>query len=356
MSQSRTKQLEQSLSNARQVYVPSDPIVTNIMDQLGAAYYSEGNYTDAMERYKESLEMKSKRQHADYSSIAASLYDIAAVNMAQKHYIAALFWLKECLKTRLTFVQEDQVAISDTMHAMGQVYMYENKAELALESYLEALSTRELVLPADDLSNVGLICSLGAVYCQLNHLDNAIECYKRARDILLKHEGKECKRQVAEVFKCMGCVFKHRGDYNDALVQYKEALAVYKELYGDLSAPVNSTVAMIAHIQLLESHRQSCILKIKEYIASRSKEMRYDFLSFTKEQKIQAAKYLLDYVTTCDVGNVCQAIEHSEGFLIHKAALSNGRLAKILKSLSLVRSSSRQEDIDNPQTQVTMCM
>lgn len=136
-------------------------------------------------------------------------------------------------RTASDFAQDAHTGVASTMIAMGGIYYKLNCVQDELHMYNEALSVYQEMLGRNHPHVAGTMKNIGMVLAEQGQFDEAMEKFYEARRIYeVVKDGKDnvscC--DVASVLSCMGNVQNRRGDLEDALRLYEEALVIYKKV------------------------------------------------------------------------------------------------------------------------------
>lgn len=89
----------------------------------------------------------------------------------------------------------------------------------------------------------------------------------------------------------------------------------------------------IHHIEILLQFRSECGNKILNYIHERQHESDFDICHYSRREKIEAAKFLLNYINTNSIDSI-NSIVTTTDYINHKGPLTNGRLGVIFREIT----------------------
>lgn len=131
------------------------------------------------------------------------------------------------------FNQDTHLTVASTLIAMGGLHYKLNNMEKELEKYNEALTVYQEALGCDHPHVAGTMKNIGMVLAEQGLLDEAMGKFQEAERIYKagndrKGDGPCC--DVASALSCMGNVQNRRGQLEDALRFYGDALSIYKSV------------------------------------------------------------------------------------------------------------------------------
>jgi len=203
--------------------------------RLADALYMQGDYPEALNYYKQSLEKVSQRDIGAYS---ASLTGAANSAFYQGNYEEALRYYQRNASFQET--QSDKLGLATSLRGIGNVHRSRGDHALALESYLSSLSISEQIK-----APIGTILgSIGIVRAMQGDYSRALEFYSKA---LKEFEANANKIDAARLLSLIGNVYYTRGSYDSALESYRRALSLREEMddksgQGDVLAAIGSTL------------------------------------------------------------------------------------------------------------------
>ncbi|CAG0993112.1 hypothetical protein METP3_02775 [Methanosarcinales archaeon] len=137
----RYKQYSELLEEYKNKNIVDDHKFADWYLKLGLIHYFRGEYEEALEKYKHSMEIGKKI--SNQFVIASALNNIAIILMYKGEYDEALEKYREAMviKEKLG----DQRAIAYTLAQIGLLYSYMSKKEKAIESTQKALEIFEKI-------------------------------------------------------------------------------------------------------------------------------------------------------------------------------------------------------------------
>ena len=208
---------------------------------LGAAYYYSGDYKQALESWKASVDIIKIREEQAPDSVSRSqltdqrallLNNIGVVYKTMGEYDKAIEYYQENLRLQEQIGNTLQEAQARTNIA-NVYFAFEIDFEKALEEYkrsLELFQKGHREKPDDIRGIRGLAqtyMNMGIVYKELDSLDRALENFELSLDY---YTGLDDRAGIASVQRNIGVVQLMGGAYNEALEAVRRSLAYYREI------------------------------------------------------------------------------------------------------------------------------
>lgn len=230
-----------------------DLLLNYTLTNLGKVYYDLGDYVQALNVYKEALEIAYKIN--DKTCVALALNGIAIVVSDQKKYEEALQYLREAinnyrlvhdhksigrnyfdigeikylmnqrdsalyyfdLATTIGQKENDELVISYSQHRMGTIFLDNQQYEEAEHYFLAGLALREKIAYPLEIALSNL--DLAKLYLVTNQYDKAIHHAFTVRDLAQETDFLKGQYKAAEL---LSELFEKKQDYSKALVYHKE--------------------------------------------------------------------------------------------------------------------------------------
>lgn len=121
--------------------------------------------------------------------------------------------------------------IASTMIRMGGLYYKLNNVDGELKMYREARSVYQKAYGENHPYVAGTRKNIGMVLAERGEYQESMDEFGKAQRIYLEvNQGNEMCQDNASAISCMGNVKNRMGELDDALIHYKEALRIYKSL------------------------------------------------------------------------------------------------------------------------------
>jgi len=190
-------------------------------NDLGAGYYRQGQYGQALARLRESLSIR--RDLDDRLGQALSLGNLGNVYQGQGRHEEAL----ACLKESLTICRElgDRRGQASSLANLGELHQRQNRYQEALACLKESLAIRRDM--ADHHGQAHSLRNLGIVYTHQTRYDQAVACLRESLTICQELGD---RRGQASSLHDLGDVYQRQACHDEALACLKESLAIRREL------------------------------------------------------------------------------------------------------------------------------
>ncbi|MCO4292178.1 tetratricopeptide repeat protein [Solitalea sp. MAHUQ-68] len=194
------------------------------LKNVGIAYYFQGKYIEALEKYHQSLNIfKEQKENVGianlYNNIGVIYYDQGDDVKALENYLQSL---------KYSELSGDKLRILTALNNVAGVYIFKNATyDKALEYYLRALKLCEELKRPDEL---GAICvNMGSIYFDKNDDTKALYYFNKALNAYKNSEGS------LNAYNALGKLYKREKKYDLALENHQKALTLAQNLNNKLS-------------------------------------------------------------------------------------------------------------------------
>lgn len=203
--------------------------------RLADVLYMQGDYTQALTFYKQSLERVNR---TEIGAIIAALNGAANSAYYSGNYDEALENYQRSVDIQKT--QPDKLGLATALRGIGNVHRTRGDFGAALESYFQSLKISEQIKAplGATLGSIGFVRALQGDYPQ------ALDYYNKA---LNEFKTNSNRIELARVFTLIGNVHYRQGLYDSSLASYRQALTLREEMddksgQGDVLAGIGSTL------------------------------------------------------------------------------------------------------------------
>jgi signal transduction histidine kinase len=256
--------------------VGSKQHIANCLNNIGAIYHDQANYTSALIYHQKSLEIS--KEIAYKQGVARGLNNIGEDYRLQSNFTLALSYYQESLK----IMEEigDENGITMTLNNIGTIYYSLANYTLALDFYQKALKKGEKI--NDRLQILDSYANLGCYY--LGMLD-----YKKALDYTQKSFtiAKELENlsQQKRIYLQISEIYTATKNYKEALDNY----ILYKELNDIVFNEKNiKEITGLEYQYEFEKEKQAIELEQQKKDAITAEKL--------KRQKILSVAFILGFV------------------------------------------------------------
>ncbi|WP_323363480.1 CHAT domain-containing protein [Leptothoe sp. PORK10 BA2] len=237
-----------------------------VLNDIGAAYYSLGDWETALAYYQQALPLR--RATGNQAGEATTLNGIGLTYSALGDHETALAYYQQALPLRRAV--GDRAGESVTLNNIGLIYFQQKAQETALDYYQQALSLSQAVGYQEQ--EAATLNNIGAVYQALGEQETALEYFRQSLplrqvvgdrpgeavtlsniaasyqaisqwDIALAHQQQALqlyqmlgnRQQEAMTLNRIGSIYNDLGEQNSALTHYQQALALWQAM-GDTAS------------------------------------------------------------------------------------------------------------------------
>ena len=193
-----------------------------LLSYLGNLYLATGKYAQAEEQLGMALSIREHLVNKNSDLIAASYNDLGLVysvddpKKALEHYKKALE-----VYERIRGKNHPKTAIANTN--IGFVYRTLEMYGDAVNNFESALATWEKIYPQPHPTKAFVLFNLGQTYLKIGNEASAASYYERALKMYQETYGKK-HPGIATVLNAMGSLKVSSGDFDEALINFQQAL------------------------------------------------------------------------------------------------------------------------------------
>jgi serine phosphatase RsbU (regulator of sigma subunit)/Tfp pilus assembly protein PilF len=188
---------------------------------LGDCYKTLGEYDDAVNHYKKSLDLRNEVK--DLKGMAQNYIHIGGIRLLKGIYDSAEDYFKKAIE-----IQEkinDEEGLARAYLNMGNVYYYQGETNLSVEYYQKSLVLSEKI---GDLEGAAKCYNnIGMIYTERRYFNWALDYHGKSLAI---KEKKGDKRGVAVSYNNLGDVYFAQKRYKEAKEHYNKSLDLRKAI------------------------------------------------------------------------------------------------------------------------------
>jgi len=210
--------------------------------KMGSLCYKLNNVDEELEMYREAKSVYSKAFGENHSYVAGTRKNIGMVLAERGEYEESM---KQFEKARQIYLvvnngQETNRDVASAISCMGNVMNRMGELDEALKHYEDALRIYQTVRQRDNAEDAtrdvtATLKIIGMVYSKKGELNTALDYFSQAMS-LLRTSGLSSspagKETIASILSRIGGIHFKKGQYEDAMRQYKEAKNLTVELKG----------------------------------------------------------------------------------------------------------------------------
>ena len=225
-------------------------MMASIHDSIGMLYGDEGDHEKALFHLEKGYKMYCELYGSDNHEVAVSLSNLARawLNMNDSDQAKSLY--SKSLKTlRKLGGRADEDVIARNLNALGEIYMNNKEYDEARQLFMECLSARVNLYGERHVDSVAAMKNLSVLAYLTGSYDEAHTICYTARAIQIDIDGTDATVQAAALTGHLAEISRVLGKISDAEVFYKDAVALYRKIYGDnhpsVSLQLNNMASML---------------------------------------------------------------------------------------------------------------
>ena len=219
----RYKQYSELLEEYKNKNIVDDYKFADWYFKLGMIHYLRGEYDEALEKYKQSMEID--KRIGNQLGIATALNNIAIILMNKGEYDEALEKYRQSMEIKKKL--GDQRGIAQTLHNIAIIHQDKGEYDEALEKYRQSMEINEKL--GDQRGIAQTLHNIAMIHQDKGEYDEALEKYKQSMDIKKKLGD---QRGIAQTLHNIATIHQNKGEYDEALEKYKQSMEIKKKL-GD---------------------------------------------------------------------------------------------------------------------------
>ena len=274
-------------------------LYANALNNLGAYYRRKGDLSQAMNSYKEALEITKDFEKPDPLALSRLFYNMGIIFRRQGDYTTAIKYHENSLISAKKVLPGNHPRFVQINFAIARVYTDQKNWEKAQRTYYYCLDLmKENPIEKTYRDKIHTHHQLARIYFQLEDLESAGFHIKEADKVSVKFGN--YRAQVG--MNILGDIARQNQEYDKALEYYRQALIYREAEWGGLGKSPE-----IAHsYQMLgESYEESDRLDSAKYYYYRSLEFLSKTTETTDKKTLPKADEILQ---PFDAINVIEAI------------------------------------------------
>ena len=221
------------------VYPESHPDIAYSLLNIGMVYNNQGNYEDALNHLQKALNIFLQSYSQPHLTIATSYNNIGAILNNQGNNTEALNYYQKGLELFKQLYGESHPAVATCYNNIGYIYSQQNNFPEAEKRYQTALSI-QLEHFGESHPSVALSYNnIGFSYANQGKFDEALNIFDKALNIYLNING-ENHPDVAMCYNNIGTIYFYQKDYSKTLKYFQKALEIYKLFFDETQFEVQN--------------------------------------------------------------------------------------------------------------------
>lgn len=216
------------LPHAKHVLTSSDMAegygkVILLSDHLGKCLYSNGQYIEAEEAHRKTLDLRTRSLGLDHPDTLDSSACLAEALSHQGKFTEAEMLHKETLRRRKNVLGAGHPDVMVSMQYLGQIFAGQGNYIQAEKMHRDALDWRVKILGAENRNTLTSMSYLGEVLNQQGRHKEAEQMHQQTLETRLRVLGLEYPATLASM-SCLGVAQRNLGKYSDAEKTQREVL------------------------------------------------------------------------------------------------------------------------------------
>jgi len=200
-------------------------------DDLGYEYYSQGNYTKAIECYIEEKNIIEKTQGKNNTDYARAVNFLGLSYWAMGDHVNAERYYLESKSIYEKTLGKENFSYARALNNLGTLYGDMGDYAKAERYLLEAIATMEKIVGKEHPNYATLVNNIGEMYRNTGDYAKAERYSMEAKTIREKILGKENPNYATSINN-LGALYLDMGDYAKSESYYLEARGIYEKALG----------------------------------------------------------------------------------------------------------------------------
>ncbi|MCH2196994.1 tetratricopeptide repeat protein [Kordia sp.] len=197
------------------------PFIANCLNRIGASYYHQGNFSEALEFYNKSASMCKEINNLKGASII--LNNIANIYADQGKYFEAIKNYNESkeIKQKINY----RLGLAKTHTNLGSIYGALKDFPQALENLNRALNIYDSI--ENNTKTSVLLLSIGVIHSEQKQVDSALVYYEKALKFYKKLDD---QRGIADCLGKIGNIYANQSKKEKSLDFFFKSLEISKKI------------------------------------------------------------------------------------------------------------------------------
>ncbi len=234
-----------------------DTLAASALHLLGTAESKDSKYTVALDFHKKALAIQKEKLPEQHPNLAASYQAIGMVQNQLGQTGLAFDYLQKAFEINQSIFGEDHPTTAITMSSFGKIYSSKGNHQRAIELLQKSIDVLKKEIGEKNPSVVEAYFRLGEAYMAKGNYDLGLMNMQRGLTVFEEIKGSEHHPERAPFLNNIGKIYTLRGDYNQALEFYLQALeqvAVHKGLnHADAASSYNNIAEVLQNQGQLDS-------------------------------------------------------------------------------------------------------
>ncbi|CAF0741720.1 unnamed protein product [Adineta steineri] len=216
---------KQGLEMYEKILPANHPSLATSYNNIGSVYDHLGEPSKALSFYETALGIWEKTLPADHPSLAISYNNIGSVYDNMGEYSKALSLYEKALEIQEKTLPENHPSLATSYNNIGTAYKNMGEYSKACSFYKKALENQEKTLPANHPSLAISYSNIGGVYAKMGEYSKTLSFYEKTNEIWEKTLPAN-HPSLATSYSNIGLVYENMGEYSKALLFYEKTLEI----------------------------------------------------------------------------------------------------------------------------------
>eukprot|EP00549_Striatella_unipunctata_P025591 CAMPEP_0118703848 /NCGR_PEP_ID=MMETSP0800-20121206/18844_1 /TAXON_ID=210618 ORGANISM="Striatella unipunctata, Strain CCMP2910" /NCGR_SAMPLE_ID=MMETSP0800 /ASSEMBLY_ACC=CAM_ASM_000638 /LENGTH=451 /DNA_ID=CAMNT_0006605545 /DNA_START=687 /DNA_END=2042 /DNA_ORIENTATION=- len=329
---------ESALRIRMDLFGDDHPSLASVHQDLGNLLDSLGDFDAAIEHFEQCLAVR--EQQKDYEEVASTLYSIGFTLHNKNDNDGAIKYLNKCLDLRREKNGNLAEEVGDTLNMIGYLEAHRGNSTKSLVLLTEALRIRRT--RKDRLKTSDTLKNIGNVRREQGEYDKALRNYEECLALRRKELGEEDEK-VASALIAVGNVRSDKGEPDSALAKYQEALVIRLAVFGATHEKVAEILLTMGTAEYRGERKMSALKYLENFVSikNHNKDKDGDYVN---------AVFSLGTLYKENGQEIEARRSFNQAYTAVKQLGLSARDPKVLKIMEqLLRSSVRHLSSKNPQ-------
>lgn len=307
--------------------------ISNSLEAIANVYQKMGNYERALQYYQRSLEIRKKTLGENHSNVGGVYYSMGNLYNSTLNYHSAVQYYREGNRITEIALGPNNDILATYLAATGKMYGMIGEHVLALEYIKKSVERGEKNLGKDHPFLAIIYAQAGDYYAAINDFATQEVYFKKAIPIFQKAYGPGSVREGDVLFKMGGMRAKNK-HFTEAQGLYQQTLNIYQQKMGRQNPKVATVLHAMGEGFREQGQFRNALLSYRNALACISTGLNdsTDVYSNPDPEKLESKSLALKIV-------------NSKAQAIFDQAVAQNNLADLKRSLSDYRFAMQLIDL-----------
>jgi tetratricopeptide (TPR) repeat protein len=241
------------LADQKKILGSSNPETINTMVSLAAVYQDQGRYSDAVNTYKDALELSNQVEDSDNAALLRLriMDGLAGVYISIGDIGQGIPLYEQTLADRMRLLGQDHPDTLTSRNNLALAYQWVGDRARAIPLYEQTLADSIRVLGEDHPSSLTTRNNLATAYRSVGNLARALELFEQTLTGAVRTLGEDHPDTLRIRFQ-LALTYETAGELGQAIVFYEKALADSVRILGEnhpLTEAVRTGLTRVRQVQ-----------------------------------------------------------------------------------------------------------